>query len=324
MWDVLKDYPAARVRLEAIAVKRLEKYKKAPLEKVALPRSESTPGLVESRGKVSLEEMWVSPLPLNSASCEKSFIDCIPVDHLDKLSTAHQGMTESPCSDLSTRSQSMTDKDVAGGNTIAISSISVLSSHGYNNEVYNSANSAARQHSTCTRPLKQLVVMTGNGNHHRFHHSHSHGQHNYPSTTAITKGPSSTPVHPYHSNHNSDCPTATCNPPSLSFPGGVVAIDASAVDIEASTNIIEDQKKEELLLEIHHLRERIKCLETDNASMHTKLSKEQKNVNQRLAEIEMQINDEDFSFFETNSQRGNDESEESQIDENEINQESFI
>ena len=33
MWDVLKEYPAARVRLEAIAVKRLDKYKKAPLEK---------------------------------------------------------------------------------------------------------------------------------------------------------------------------------------------------------------------------------------------------------------------------------------------------
>lgn len=33
MWDVLKEYPAARVRLESIAVKRLEKYKKAPLEK---------------------------------------------------------------------------------------------------------------------------------------------------------------------------------------------------------------------------------------------------------------------------------------------------
>lgn len=33
MWDVLKEYPAARVRLEAIAVKRLEKYKKAPMEK---------------------------------------------------------------------------------------------------------------------------------------------------------------------------------------------------------------------------------------------------------------------------------------------------
>ena len=34
----------------------------------ALPRSESTPGLVESRGKVPLEEMWVSPLPLYSSS----------------------------------------------------------------------------------------------------------------------------------------------------------------------------------------------------------------------------------------------------------------
>ncbi|KAL3197459.1 hypothetical protein MRX96_014629 [Rhipicephalus microplus] len=33
MWDVLKDYPAARVRLEAIAVKRLEKYKREPMRK---------------------------------------------------------------------------------------------------------------------------------------------------------------------------------------------------------------------------------------------------------------------------------------------------
>lgn len=33
LWDVLKEYPAARVKLEAIAVKRLEKTKKMPLEK---------------------------------------------------------------------------------------------------------------------------------------------------------------------------------------------------------------------------------------------------------------------------------------------------
>ncbi|CAG7719439.1 unnamed protein product [Allacma fusca] len=79
MWDVLKEYPAARVRLEAIAVKRLEKYKKAPLEKAALGRSNSTPGLVESKGKVPLEEMWVSPvepekplLPVNSATSNSS------------------------------------------------------------------------------------------------------------------------------------------------------------------------------------------------------------------------------------------------------------
>ncbi|XP_070173803.1 cyclic nucleotide-gated channel beta-1-like [Littorina saxatilis] len=58
LWDVLKEYPAARVKLEAIAVKRLAKYKKQPLEK-ALERSRSTPGLVESAGKVPLDAMLV-------------------------------------------------------------------------------------------------------------------------------------------------------------------------------------------------------------------------------------------------------------------------
>ncbi|ESP04339.1 hypothetical protein LOTGIDRAFT_136350 [Lottia gigantea] len=59
LWDVLKEYPAARVKLEAIAVKRLEKYKKAPLEKIALPRSKSTPGLVESAGKIPIQASMV-------------------------------------------------------------------------------------------------------------------------------------------------------------------------------------------------------------------------------------------------------------------------
>ena len=86
--------------------------------------------------------------------------------------------------------------------------------------------------------------------------------------------------------------------------------------------IAEDQKKEELLLEIHRLRERIKCLETDNASMHTKLSKAQKDVSQRLAEIEMQINvDTDEFSFEQQSQSPPEEDED---EEDEINRESFI
>ncbi|XP_074604618.1 uncharacterized protein LOC141857935 [Brevipalpus obovatus] len=45
LWDVLKDYPAARVRLEAIASKRLEKYRREPLLKISRGRSKSTPGL---------------------------------------------------------------------------------------------------------------------------------------------------------------------------------------------------------------------------------------------------------------------------------------
>ncbi|KAG8190737.1 hypothetical protein JTE90_024870 [Oedothorax gibbosus] len=59
MWEVLKDYPAARVRLEAIAVKRLHKYKKEPLRKIAMGRCRSTPGLVESVGKIRIEDMVV-------------------------------------------------------------------------------------------------------------------------------------------------------------------------------------------------------------------------------------------------------------------------
>lgn len=86
MWDVLKEYPAARVRLESIAVKRLEKYKKAPLEKgilyfyvvnhklyinitfcftaVAMGRCQSTPGLVETSGRVPIEDMQLPPAPI--------------------------------------------------------------------------------------------------------------------------------------------------------------------------------------------------------------------------------------------------------------------
>ena len=69
---------------------------------------------------------------------------------------------------------------------------------------------------------------------------------------------------------------------------------AAAASLAVASEAEDDQKKEEMIHEIHRLRERIKCLETDNASMHTKLSKEQKNVSQRLAEIEMQINDEEY------------------------------
>ncbi|CAH1782420.1 unnamed protein product [Owenia fusiformis] len=79
LWDVLKEYPAARVKLESIAVKRLEKYKKAPLEKAAIARSKSTPGLIESAGKVPLQAMVVSrhyTPPHTTSSYGQSSKDC--------------------------------------------------------------------------------------------------------------------------------------------------------------------------------------------------------------------------------------------------------
>lgn len=42
-------------------------------------------------------------------------------------------------------------------------------------------------------------------------------------------------------------------------------------------------------MEIKRLRDRLKTLETENASMSRKMSQSQKTVNQRLNEIEMQI-----------------------------------
>ena len=51
--------------------------------------------------------------------------------------------------------------------------------------------------------------------------------------------------------------------------------------------------------------------------MHTKLSKTQKDVNQRLTEIEMQIHEDEFSF-------GNPSPPDEEEEEEENNRESFI
>ncbi|CAF1298996.1 unnamed protein product [Rotaria sordida] len=48
LWEVLKEYPAVRVKLESIAVKRLEKHKKPLIQLINLKRSKSTPGLIEA------------------------------------------------------------------------------------------------------------------------------------------------------------------------------------------------------------------------------------------------------------------------------------
>ncbi|XP_054270579.1 cyclic nucleotide-gated channel rod photoreceptor subunit alpha-like isoform X3 [Macrosteles quadrilineatus] len=114
MWDVLKEYPAARVRLEAIAVKRLEKYKRAPLEKAAMGRSQSTPGLVETKGRVPLEEMWVSPLP--------------PLDPVPPLSAATSGPPPSAYTSNSLFSPALSPTTASRSQHTNASPLSILSS----------------------------------------------------------------------------------------------------------------------------------------------------------------------------------------------------
>jgi hypothetical protein len=60
LWEVLKEYPAVRVKLEAIAIKRLENHKKPLSETVNLKRCKSAPGLMEPSmlfGNVDLKDM---------------------------------------------------------------------------------------------------------------------------------------------------------------------------------------------------------------------------------------------------------------------------
>ncbi|CAH2099826.1 unnamed protein product [Euphydryas editha] len=113
MWDVLKEYPAARVRLEAIAVKRLEKYKKAPLEKVAMGRCQSTPGLVETSGRIPIEEMHLPP-----ASIPPPLHTSHPPSYRDQLysSSVSPLRVASPVASCASSARSSA---VGGGSTVA-------------------------------------------------------------------------------------------------------------------------------------------------------------------------------------------------------------
>ncbi|KAL0123350.1 hypothetical protein PUN28_005706 [Cardiocondyla obscurior] len=208
MWDVLKEYPAARVRLEAIAVKRLEKYKRAPLEKVAMGRCQSTPGLVESRGRVSLEDMWISPIDLKSTH---------------PYSTAASLFSPSP-SPVTSRAMTGT---VADANNVPRGTESPMSG----------ASSGPSSEDQTARAPPSAATQASTGR---------------------------------QSTHSG----MTCNSMTQLVSEGTTPLFGT---------------HEALLAEIQRLRERLKCLETENATMSIKLNQQQWEVEHRLAEIEMQI-----------------------------------
>ncbi|XP_077281179.1 uncharacterized protein LOC143907924 isoform X2 [Temnothorax americanus] len=207
MWDVLKEYPAARVRLEAIAVKRLEKYKRAPLEKVAMGRCQSTPGLVESRGRISLEDMWVSPIDLKSHA----------------YSTAASLFSPSP-SPVTTRT--MPGATLTDANNVPRGTESPMSG---------ASSGPSSEDQTARAPPSAATQAS-------FGRQSTHSGMTNSTTQLVSEG--TTPLFGTH---------------------------------------------EALLAEIQRLRERLKCLETENATMSIKLNQQQWEVEHRLAEIEMQI-----------------------------------
>ncbi|KRK00138.1 cyclic nucleotide-gated cation channel beta-3 isoform X6 [Drosophila yakuba] len=234
MWDVLKEYPAARVRLESIAVKRLEKYKKAPLEKVkyfnvvAMGRCQSTPGLVESCGRTSLEEMWLPPATAAASSL---------LHHHQALQQQHLASQQQPHRQESTQTSSQT--------------------HGYSPRSY----------------ADRLVRATDSP---RSVSPSAHGSEERPRSRTTSHHSIRPQSQPSHTGHICDSSSQLeC------YGAGVGGAGGGTTPLLGSHEVLED--------EIKRLRERLHTVESENQALNTKLSQQQWDLENRLAEIEMQI-----------------------------------
>ncbi|XP_067630915.1 cyclic nucleotide-gated channel alpha-3 isoform X4 [Eurosta solidaginis] len=231
MWDVLKEYPAARVKLESIAVKRLEKYKKAPLEKVkyfnvvAMGRCQSTPGLVESCGRTTLEDMWLPPPTALSSSQQQQ-----QLQHQQQLQQQSVSYSRAP---------------------------SPRSTHTFTERITRATDSpgsvSPSVHSSDDRPRSRA-------------------------TSHYTTRPQSQPGRPGHI-----CDSST----HLDYGGGLSVTSAGIIGGSGTTPLLGSH--EALEDEIKRLRERLHTVESENQALNTKLSQQQWDLENRLAEIEMQI-----------------------------------
>ncbi|XP_053965162.1 cyclic nucleotide-gated cation channel beta-1 [Anastrepha ludens] len=225
MWDVLKEYPAARVRLESIAVKRLEKYKKAPLEKVkyfnvvAMGRCQSTPGLVESCGRTTLEDMWLPP-PSALTFAQQQQLQ-------QQQQSVPYSRAPSPRSTLTYTERITRATDSPGSVSPSV-------------------------HSSDDRPRSRAT--------------------SHPSTRPQSQ-PSRT--------------GQICDSSSHLEYGGGLSVASGGIGGGGTTPLLGSH--EALEDEIKRLRERLHTVESENQALNTKLSQQQWDLENRLAEIEMQI-----------------------------------
>ncbi|KAH8284734.1 hypothetical protein KR054_000299 [Drosophila jambulina] len=246
MWDVLKEYPAARVRLESIAVKRLEKYKKAPLEKVkyfnvvAMGRCQSTPGLVESCGRTSLEEMWLPPATMHHhQQLQQHQQQQLQQQQQQQLQQQHQPAQQQhlPHRQESTQQSSQ--------------------SHGYSPRSYADRLARATDSPRSVSPS-------------------AHGSEERPRSRATSHHSIRPQSQPSHTGHICDSSSQLeC------YGAGVGGAGGGTTPLLGSHEALED--------EIKRLRERLHTVESENQALNTKLSQQQWDLENRLAEIEMQI-----------------------------------
>ncbi|XP_037956597.1 cGMP-gated cation channel alpha-1 [Teleopsis dalmanni] len=250
MWDVLKEYPAARVRLESIAVKRLEKYKKAPLEKVkyfntvAMGRCQSTPGLVESCGRTTLEDMW---LPGGAP----------PMQY-------HQQQYQQQQLQQQQQQQLLLSQQQQQQQLIQQQPHQILP--------YSRAQSP-RSTLTFTERTTRVTDSPGSLS------PSVHSSDDRPRSRAASHHSTRPQSQPSRSGHICDSSTR------LEFYGGELSV--AAVTGSGTTPLLGSH--EALEDEIKRLRERLHTVESENQALNTKLSQQQWDLENRLAEIEMQI-----------------------------------
>ncbi|KPM09511.1 cyclic nucleotide-gated olfactory channel-like protein [Sarcoptes scabiei] len=335
MWDVLKDYPAARVRLEAIAVKRLEKYRKEPLKKIAMGRSKSTPGLVESKGKIpmSVEIQLKENQSASTATLLKEEPD-IEERIIGKNRFDQDGSDEVAIESASSVDTMKASSSRDGQQSSCDSNTKASGSHPYQSPLMNPSNNPAPQtliyshllspnvalvnfdsRSPQSSPLQHANLYSSSPMPTTFfqaQHFHPFGGSPVASNNQLPISSLSSNAGPIHSvsvNNSQSCAVNNNN---------------SVSEESAFTNIqIEFPTQDSLLSEIKRLRGRLLTLETENVSMSMKLNQQQWQVENRLAEIEHQIssaattNPIPMSFMSSNSSNAS-------AEDNERNRESII
>ncbi|XP_022238532.1 cGMP-gated cation channel alpha-1-like isoform X2 [Limulus polyphemus] len=245
--------------------------------KVAVGRSRSTPGLVESRGKVPIEEMQVAPrdpsasaaylltdddhqktttIPLSQsgvrattrASSSKSSsteTDIRPHKTLEPiLPIIHtpQSPKPTPTRSFFTNVSKERKKGLGGVSSANLLSLRPSSPYFVHSPASNTLDVSPITDYSALSPASLDQVFFG--------------------------GPTS------HSSH-------------LSVPSPMLRGSGSVSPISVNTS--RENHQEALVAEIKRLRERLVTLETENASLNMKLSQQQWQVENRLAEIELQI-----------------------------------
>ncbi|KAH6938615.1 hypothetical protein HPB50_011143 [Hyalomma asiaticum] len=284
MWDVLKDYPAARVRLEAIAVKRLEKYKREPMRKSRF-----------LAGSVLQLDAPASPLLLSSSTLAQR------VQQHPSSSASRPPAARYAAPSTMRGAPSYASEAGLADNLGALDRGSVLGSRC-------SASICAqgeclprrsRQGASAAGKLSKRTKLSRREDETWQRCTLCAEPRRLAATTVTT-----TPASPYRQPPPSPGVAYTAaDLSSNASPGGVSPASTAQLMVPSpllcggvmgsgggmSPLLVRDASQEALLAEIKRLRERLVTLEAENATMSVKLSQQQWEVESRLAEIELQI-----------------------------------